>query len=187
MFRILTEKDLVKGCKKGKRQAQKQVYEKFAPKMLVVCMRYMQNQFEAEDALTNAFVKVFEKVSQFKEKGSFEGWIRRIVVNECLNLLRKKRLLYAELNVENVSETMQYNPLDAEYSREDLMCFINQLPTGYKTVFNLYAIEGYSHKEIAEKLNISENTSKSQLSRARNLLQKYLIENEKELNKINHG
>ena len=187
MFRILTEKDLVKGCKKGKRQAQKQVYEKFAPKMLVVCMRYMQNQFEAEDALTNAFVKVFKKIDQFKEEGSFEGWIRRIVVNECLSLLRKKRLMYAELNLENMAENVQHNPVDAQYSKEDLMSFINELPTGYKTVFNLYAIEGYSHKEIAEKLNISENTSKSQLSRARNLLQKLLLKNENKLKEIHHG
>lgn len=129
---------------------------------------------EAEDVLVTAFTKVFEKIDQFKSEGSFEGWIRRIVVNEALTWLRKNRSMYMETNLDKADFEPDYDKLSDHLETEDLLRMIQQLPTGYQIVFNLYAIDGYSHKEIAEQLNISENTSKSQLSRARVYLQKLL-------------
>lgn len=131
---------------------------------------------EAEDILVTAFVKVFDKIQQFKSEGSFEGWIRRIVVNEALTFLRRNRSMYLETDLEQADREPDYNALSDHLEAEDLLKMIQELPTGYRIVFNLYAIDGYSHKEIAEQLGISENTSKSQLSRARTFLQKLLLE-----------
>ena len=131
---------------------------------------------EAEDILVTAFVKVFDKIQQFKSEGSFEGWIRRIVVNEALTFLRRNRSMYLETELEQADREPDYNALSDHLEAEDLLKMIQELPTGYRIVFNLYAIDGYSHKEIADQLGISENTSKSQLSRARTFLQKLLLE-----------
>lgn len=187
MLKLSSEKDLVKACKKQKRLAQRKVYELYAPKMLSLCRRYVKDDYQAEDVMTNGFLKVFSKIAQFKEEGSFEGWIRRIMVNEALNHLRKQRHLYVEVDISNLADNVDYSFYENTLDVEDLMSYIDQLPVGYKTVFNLYAIEGYSHKEIGEMMNISINTSKSQLSRARKLLQKYILDNDKELKQTNHG
>jgi len=132
----------------------------------------------AEDILITAFTKIFEKIEQFKSEGSFEGWIRRIVVNEALTYLRKNRSMYLETELDQVDYEPQYERLSDHLETEDLLRMIQELPTGYRIVFNLYAIDGFTHKEIAEQLGISENTSKSQLSRARTYLQKVLVEND---------
>ena len=132
----------------------------------------------AEDILITAFTKIFEKIEQFKSEGSFEGWIRRIVVNEALTHLRKNRSMYLETELDQVDYEPQYDRLSDHLETEDLLRMIQELPTGYRIVFNLYAIDGFTHKEIAEQLGISENTSKSQLSRARTYLQKVLVEND---------
>ena len=137
---------------------------------------------EAEDVLVTAFTKLFERIDQYKGEGSFEGWIRRIVVNESLTYLRRNKNMYLETEIEVVDRTPDYAQLDTHLEAADLMRLVGDLPTGYRMVFNLYAIDGYSHKEIADQLGISENTSKSQLSRARALLQKKLIEMEKDVN-----
>jgi RNA polymerase sigma-70 factor (ECF subfamily) len=121
-------------------------------------------------------MKVFDKISQFKSEGSFEGWIRRIMVNEALTHLRRNRAMYLETDLEYADREPDYAQLSDHLEVEDLMTMIQELPTGYRIVFNLYAIDGYSHKEIADHLGISENTSKSQLSRARAHLQKTLME-----------
>lgn len=136
---------------------------------------------EAEDVLVTAFTKVFDKIDQFKSEGSFEGWIRRIVVNEALTWIRKNRSLYLETDLEKADYEPDYDKLSDHLETEDLLRMIQALPTGYQLVFNLYAIDGYSHKEIAEQLNISENTSKSQLSRARVYLQKLLAQQDWDL------
>lgn len=133
---------------------------------------------EAEDVLVASFTKIFDKIDQFKGEGSFEGWIRRIVVNEALTWLRKNRSMYVETDLEKADFEPDYENASNHLEAEDLLRMIQQLPTGYQIVFNLYAIDGYSHKEIAEQLNISENTSKSQLSRARVYLQKLLAQQE---------
>jgi RNA polymerase sigma-70 factor (ECF subfamily) len=174
MPKRISELDLIQGCKKADRLAQRQVYEQYARRMYAVCLRYVRQEMEAEEVLTSGFLKVFAKIDQFKIEGSFEGWIRRIMVNESLNHLRKQRLMYAEVEIEQVADTMSYSVNESDYTAEELLYIIEQLPVGYRTVFNLYAIEGYAHKEIGEMLNISENTSKSQLSRARTWLQNYL-------------
>ncbi len=165
-----TEEDLIKACLKGKRDAQQQLFELHADVMLSVALRYMGDKQAAEDVLLQAFGKVFEKLDSFQHQGSFQGWVRRIVCNEALNQLRKNKRFSEDLETaerEGVNEAPSKN-LEAE----ELMTLIQQLPEGYRTVFNLYAIEGYSHQEIAEQLNISIGTSKSQLNRARRFLQK---------------
>lgn len=174
------EEKLIRDCQKGQAYAQREIYEKYSRKMLGVCFRYVNSQFEAEDILINGFMKVFDKIEQYKHEGSFEGWIRKIMVNESLGYIRKNKSIYLEVDIEKadyLSDTNSFQPTDLE--AEDLLNLVQQLPTGYRTVFNLYAMEGYSHKEIADMLGINENTSKSQLSRARVLLQQYIQELEK--------
>jgi RNA polymerase sigma-70 factor (ECF subfamily) len=172
MPKYTTENDLVVACKRGDRLAQRELYERYSRKMFAVCLRYVRQRMEAEDILADSFMKVFTHIQNFKEEGSLEGWVRRIVVNECLGLLRKQRLMYVESNADEHAQVSSPTDHSTQMHADELMDMIQDLPTGYRTIFNLYAIEGYSHKEIAEMLNINENTSKSQLSRARTLLQK---------------
>ena len=142
--------------------------------MYAVCLRYVKETAAAEDILIVAFTKVFERIDQFKAKGSFGGWIRKIIVNECLMYLEKEKNLYYEIGLDGILPTkVHYVPSD-DLDMEDLMKLINSLPIGYRTVFNLYAIEGYTHQEISRRLKISESTSKSQLCRARCQLQKMI-------------
>ncbi len=169
---------MIEACKQGNRTAQRQLYEKYASRMYALCLRYVRADIEAEDVLMRGFMKVYTNIQRFEGKGSFEGWIRRIVVNEALEYLRKNKTLFLQTEIEAASYQLDYQSLESSLDAEDLQALIRQLPPGYQTVFNLYAIEGYSHKEIAEMLEISEGTSKSQLSRARSLLQQYLAETE---------
>ena len=155
---------------------QEELYRRFSPRMYAVCLRYAGYAEEAEDILQEGFLKVFKYIGQYRFEGSFEGWIRRIVVNEALTFLRRNRSMYLETDLEQADREPDYNALGDHLEAEDLLKMIQELPTGYRIVFNLYAIDGYSHKEIAEHLGISENTSKSQLSRARTFLQKLLLE-----------
>lgn len=171
-----TEEELLKGCKKRDHHAQKRLYDTFSPKMYAICYRYVKDSMEAEDVLVTAFTKIFERIDQFKNEGSFEGWIRRVVVNEALTYLRRNRSMYLETELEAAGREPDYTSMSDHLEAEDLMNMIQELPVGYRMVFNLYAIDGYSHKEIAEQLDISENTSKSQLSRARTYLQRLLAE-----------
>ena len=175
-FEIYRAKDQewIEGCKKGDSTAQRNVFNHFSGKMYAVCCRYVKDKMEAEDVLIVAFNKMFERINQFKSEGSFEGWIRRIVVNECLTWLRKHKYMMVETEIEAVEGELDFQVLDEKLQADDLLKLIDRLSEGYKTVFNLYAIEGYSHKEIGEMLGINENTSKSQLSRARAQLQRQL-------------
>jgi len=173
------EDKLIKRCRKNDGKAQEAVYNRYSAQMLGVCIRYVKDADQAEDVMIGGFVKVFNKIDQFKNEGSFEGWIRRIMVNESLTYIRKNKSMYLEVDIEAADKEPDYDALGSKLEADDLLAMIQSLPTGYKTVFNLYAIEGYSHKEIAEKLGVSENTSKSQLSRARALLQKQLVDREK--------
>lgn len=180
--RSKTEEKLIAACRQGDNKAQREIYDKYSSLMFSVCRRYIEQIDAAQDVLICGFTKAFQKIDQFKGEGSFEGWIRRIMVNEALSHLRKNKSLYLEVEIEKADREPDYGQLSYQLEVEDLQKLIDALPSGYKTVFNLYAIEGYSHKEIAEKLNISENTSKSQLSRARTHLQKLLVEAENYLN-----
>lgn len=166
---------LVNECAKGNSKAQRALFDKFAPKMLAVCQRYLRNNQEAEDVLQDGFVKVFQKIVDFKMEGSLEGWIRRIVVNTALDTIRKNKKLLDDIQVEEVQYKVSFT--DHQFDGMDLaqlMKLINEMPDGYRIVFNMFAIEGYSHKEIADSLGVTENTSKSQYSRARAFLRTQL-------------
>lgn len=163
------EKELIELAVENNRHAQHQIYSKFSPKMLSVCRQYIKDLHQAEDVMITAFMKVFSNIKNFKHEGSFEGWIRRIMINECISYIRvQKKVMFIE--DENYFEE-SFNNVESQFSVEDLQFLIDSLPDGYKMVFNLYAIEGYKHQEIAIMLGISEGTSKSQLSHARKMLQ----------------
>lgn len=167
---------LIKECLKGNVRSQKTLFEKFAPKMLGVCMRYCRSKEQAEDVLQDGFIKVFGKLSEFKQEGSFEGWIRKIMVNTALDTLRKEMKISNDVDLELAGNKMESETVLADLSAGELLGLISSMPDGYRTVFNMFAIEGYSHYEIAENLGITENTSKSQFSRARAYLRKKIEE-----------
>ena len=177
------ETELIIACKKQNAKAQRALYDKHASHMLGLCKRYIKGEMEAEDVMIKGFMKVFTKIDLFEGKGSFEGWMKRIMINEALGYIRKNKSMYLEMEIEAADKEPDFDTLSTELEAMDLLKMVNGLPSGYRTIFNLYAIEGYSHKEIAELLGISENTSKSQLSRARMHLQKKLLESEKVLEK----
>lgn len=170
--------DLLEGCKKGERKAQELLYKLLAPKMMGVCMRYAKDREEAEDTLQTGFVKVFQKVSEFRNDGSFEGWIRRIMVNTAIESYRKNQRMLNVIDIDDAPDIQQsvfdMNTLETR----DLFRLIEQLSGGYRLVFNMYVIEGYSHKEIGEQLGITEGASKSQLSRAKAILREKIIKME---------
>ncbi len=173
--------ELIEGCKKKNAQAQKGLYDYYAGRLYALCCRYIKEKMEAEDVLIIAFTKILDRIDQYKGEGSFEGWMKRIVVNESLTYLRRNKNMYLEMDIEAADREPEFDKMENELHAEDLIKLVDALPSGYRIVFNLYAIDGYSHKEIAEQLGISENTSKSQLSRARVVLQKSLLKTEKEL------
>ncbi len=168
----MTEKELIEGCIKQNREAQRRLYEQFAGKMLVVCNRYAPTSAEAEDILQDAFVKVFEKLHTFRQDCPVGAWIKRIVVNTALNAIRNRPIEEDISKLEYIdSESINEKIILANFHFEELLAMIRKLPKGCQAIFNLYAIEGYQHHEIAEMLDLSEGTSKSQYSRAKMLLQ----------------
>jgi RNA polymerase sigma-70 factor, ECF subfamily len=163
------EKELIELAVENNRHAQHQIYSKFSPKMLSVCRQYIKDLHQAEDVMITAFMKVFTNLKNFEHKGNFEGWIRRIMINECISYIRvHKKVTFIE--DENYMEE-RYNNIESQFSVEDIQFLIDNLPDGYKMVFNLYCIEGFKHQEIAAMLGINEGTSKSQLYHARKMLQ----------------
>ena len=168
---LYSDNDLLEGCLQGDRRMQRELYNRFAPKMYGVCLRYATNAEEAEDVLQEGFIKVFKKISSFRSEGSFEGWIRRVFVNTAIEHYRKR--LYLQPITEREEDTVEGNYLSVldNLAERDIIKLVQQLSPGYRTVFNMYVVEGYSHKQIAEELGISEGTSKSQLSRAKQILQ----------------
>lgn len=173
---LMTEEVLLQGCLQGKPAAQRELYERFSPKMLAVCYRYGHNREDAEDMLQEGFIKVFSQIHTFEARGALEGWIRRIMVHTCINILKKNKkfnesvdLIHAttlHVREESIPSIMQ--------AKEVVEC-IRLLPLGYKTVLNLYAIEGFSHREIGEMLEVGESTSRSQYTRAKAMLEDILI------------
>lgn len=160
---------LIAKAKKGNRRAEHELFEIFAPKMLSICRQYVKSNDIAEEVMLTGFLKVFTHLKNYAAHGSFEGWIRRIMVNESISQLRKdKRLLFRD-EIENSMSQVAY--LETELEVSEIQVLIDSLPDGYKTVFVLYAVEGYKHGEIAELLQISESTSKTQLFKARRMLQ----------------
>lgn len=179
-------KQIISDCIAGDRKAQAKLYQQFAPKMFGVCLRYAKDTTEAEDNLQEGFIKVFTNLKTFRHDGSLEGWIRRIMINVSLEKLRKQHLLYPVEDV-SVYDTVNFSDdVIAKISADDLMKIVQELPPRYRLVFNLYAIEGLSHQEIAEEMSITQGTSKSNLARARDILKRKVQENFGELNAHNN-
>jgi RNA polymerase sigma-70 factor (ECF subfamily) len=169
--------EIIKGCQKGKASAQKALYELYAPKMFGVCLQYCKDHTEAEDCLQEGFIKVFNNIKKFRSEGSFEGWVRRIMVNTTIESFRKKKPVSSLEDVTMVPVEDAEADEDAELiDAEEVYKIIRELPSKYRMVFNLYALEGLSHKEIAEILDISVGTSKSNLSRARKWIKDKITE-----------
>ncbi len=168
----------MEGCKAGDRKMQELLYKQTAAKMLAVCMRYAKDRMEAEDVLQMGYIKIFQKIKEYRGDGSFEGWIRRVMVNTAIESYRKN---LRSLNVVEIDEAYEQPSTGFDFGTlgmQDLMKVIQKLADGYRMVFNMYVIEGYSHKEIGETLGISEGASKSQLSRARAILKEEIIKME---------
>lgn len=171
----LTEQEVIRGCVEGKRNCQEALYRYYSPKMFGICLRYANDYHKAEDILQDGFVKIFNNIDKFRGEGSFEGWLKRIFINTAIENYRKSTNHSGHLEVESATIDKYTAEVALEnLATEDLLKLIQQLSPGYRTVFNLYVIEGYSHKEIGDMLEISEGTSKSQLARARAMLQKMM-------------
>jgi RNA polymerase sigma-70 factor, ECF subfamily len=163
------ENTIIQLAVENNRHAQKKIYSLFSPKMLSVCRQYIKDIHQAEDVMITAFMKVFTNLKSYENKGSFEGWIRRIMINECISYLRvRKKVTFID---DNNYQELSLNNTESQFSIEDLQFLIDNLPDGCRMVFNLFAIEGFKHREIATMLGINEGTSKSQLSLARKMLQ----------------
>jgi len=176
----MTDHELAKGCLEGNREAQQALFKQYARKMLAVCARYTESREEAEDVLQEGFIKVFEKMHQWQATGSLGGWIRSVMVNMALTYIRsrKKWKEHTDLDAAENLDAEDFNAL-GQMSANEILALIEKMPPGYKAVFNLFAIEGYGHKEIGELMGISENTSKTQYLKAKAWLKKAIISIEK--------
>jgi len=172
----MTEDAIFQGCLQNNSSAQKELYNRYSPKMLAVCYRYGHNREDAEDMLQEGFIKVFSQMHTFRNQGAFEGWIRRIVVHTCINHLKKNKKFNDSVDITYASgiEIREENIPSVIQAKQVVEC-IRLLPIGYRTVLNLYAVEGYTHKEIADMLDIEESTSRSQYTRARQMLEEVLV------------
>lgn len=177
----MTEDELIKGCLRGDVQYQRRLYERFAGKMYALCLRYARNSEDAQDILQDGFVRVFEKLGQFRGEGSFEGWIRRIMIHTALRAYQRRRFEFEKDTLEGSPDPGTAPEALSRLSEAELLELIARLPDGYRVIFNLVAIEGYSHTEVAEALDIQESTSRSQLTKAR----KWLIGELKKMQRIN--
>ncbi len=160
--------ELIHNCKKGKRRAQAELYRKYSGILFGMCLKYSRNKTEAEDNLHDSFMTIFSKIDQYKFNGSFEGWIKRITVNTVLQKYRKEQ--YMDVVSENVGEAVEVDAEETAISLSTLLTYIQELPNKYRLTFNLYVLDGYSHKEISEMLGTSTGTSKSNLARAKMIL-----------------
>jgi RNA polymerase sigma-70 factor (ECF subfamily) len=169
----MDEQQLIEGCRKGTRLAQKELYDAYSRRMMGVCLRYVSSRETARDILQDGFVKVFTSIDSYTGTGSFEGWMRKIFVNCALEYLRKSDVLRDAVDLDHTREISGANySVIAELSANELMNLVQELPAGFRTIFNLFAIEGFSHKEISGMLDITESTSRSQYTRAKQLLQR---------------
>ncbi len=173
---LMTEEAILQGCLKNHAAAQRELYQRYSPKMLAVCFRFAHNREDAEDMLQDGFIKVFLQMHTFQSKGAFEGWIRRIIVHTCINHLKKNKRFNESVDIMQASTAqIREESIPSIVQAKQIVDCIRLLPIGYRTVLNLYAIEGYSHKEISGMLDIEESTSRSQYTRARQMLEDILI------------
>ena len=174
----MDEKQLIDGCINGDRRAQKALYDKYSGRMMAVCLRYIKDTEDARDLMQEGFIKLYTNISKYSGEGSFDGWVRKIFVNCALERLRHNDVLKNADDIEDIDYADMPDESASALSSEEIMTYVRALPDGFRTVFNLCAIEGYSHKEISEELNITESTSRSQYMRARKILQKMITKNE---------
>jgi len=175
----ITEKDLVALCIKGDSKGHRMLFDLFAGRLMSVCRRYGRSQEEAEDMLQEAFIKVFSNLESYTASGSLYGWLKSVAVNTCIKVLHKKSNKIVSEDISDVQLAGRLENVHQNLAAEDLIAIINSLPLGYKSVFNLYEIEGYSHKEIGDLLHISESTSRSQLAKAKKLLKRSIPDYQK--------
>jgi len=173
----VNEKDLIQACQQQERKAQKLLFDRYSAKMLGICRRYVKNLEDAEDVMIEGMYKVMSKINQYHGTGSFEGWMRRVMVNEALMFLRKAHNFKMTVEISNIEIKSQVT-IEDQLAAEDILNLMEKLPTGYRTIFNLYVVEGYKHREIAEILEISINTSKSQLILAKKRLRSLVRKNQ---------
>jgi len=166
---------LIEGCIANDRESQRELFRRFAPTMLTVCRRYARHHAEAEDMMQDGFIKVYKNIARFRKEGSFEGWVRRIMVNTALKYYRKSSFKKELIGTDYVPENFDLPTVESALAEEEILQIIAGLPDGYRMVFNMYAIEGYSHREIAQELGIQESTSRSQLVKARKMLQERIL------------
>lgn len=172
----MTEEAILKGCLNNDAVAQRELYNRYSPKMLAVCYRFAHNREDAEDMLQEGFIKVFLQIHTFENRGAFEGWIRRIIVHTCINILKKNKKFNESVDLIHATTVqIREESVPAIIQAKQVVECIRLLPIGYRTVLNLYAIEGYSHREIAAVLDIEESTSRSQYTRAKAMLEDILI------------
>ena len=175
-FTCMTEQAILAGCLQSDASAQRELYNLYSPKMLSVCYRFAQSREDAEDMLQEGFIKIFTQISSFKNQGSFEGWIRRIIVHTAINFLKKYKKLNDNVDLAHASYLhVKEETMPSIMQAKQVVESIRLLPIGYRTVLNLHAIEGYNHKEIAEMLDIEESTSRSQYTRAKVMLESILV------------
>jgi len=172
----MTEEAILQGCLKNDAAAQRELYNRYSPKMLAVCYRFAHSREDAEDMLQEGFIKVFSQIKSFENRGAFEGWIRRIVVHTCINILKKNKKFNESVDIIHAHGVqIKGDSVPSIVQAKQVVECIRLLPIGYRTVLNLYAIEGYSHKEIASMLEIEESTSRSQYTRAKSMLEDILV------------
>lgn len=173
---VMTEEAIIRGCLNNDANAQRELYNRYSPKMLAVCYRFAHNREDAEDMLQEGFIKVFSQIHTFENRGAFEGWIRRIIVHTCINILKKNKKFNESVDIIYATGVMvREESVPAIIQAKQVVECIRLLPLGYRTVLNLYAIEGYSHREISNILDIEESTSRSQYTRAKAMLENILI------------
>jgi RNA polymerase sigma factor (sigma-70 family) len=170
----MSDEQLIENCLKKNPAAQRELYDRFASRLMGLMIRYAESTEQAQDMLQDGFIKIFENLHKYSGTGSIEGWMKKIAVNTALETLRKEKKLLFTVNIDDVGKLPEEQIIEGSHSAKDLLGLIRKLPEGYRTIFNMYAIEGFSHKEIGEILGISEGTSKSQYLRARLQLQKQL-------------
>jgi RNA polymerase sigma-70 factor (ECF subfamily) len=173
----MDEQQLIKGCIDGDRKAQKALYDKYSRKMMGVCFRYVKDTEDARDVMQEGFIKLYTNLHKYSGDGSFEGWVRKIFVNCALESLRHHDVLRDAGDIDDAGYAEIPDEAVSDISSAELMAYVRALPNGFRTVFNLFAVEGYSHREIGDMLNISESTSRSQYARARKLLRKMIFNN----------
>lgn len=172
----MTEEAIIKGCLNNEPAAQQELYQRYSPKMLAVCYRFAKNREDAEDMLQEGFIRVFSQIHQFRAQGAFEGWVRRIIVHTCINVLKKNKKFNESVDIIHATNIqVREESVPSIIQAKQIVECIRMLPIGYRTVLNLFALEGYSHKEIADMLDIEESTSRSQYTRAKAMLQEILV------------